>query len=125
MARPQIEIDKTNFESLCKMQCTLEEIAGFFNCSKDTIERWCERTYEDGFADTYKKYSQNGKISLRRLQFKLAERSTPMAIWLGKQYLNQRDRISNYVETDEESKELLKAYMEGVKGVESQENSNT
>ena len=91
MARPQIEINKEHFENLCNMQCTLEEIAGFFKCSKDTIERWCERTYEEGFADTYKKYSQNGKISLRRYQFKLAEKNASMAIWLGKQYLGQTD----------------------------------
>jgi transposase len=94
MARPQIEINKEHFENLCNMQCTLEEIAGFFKCSKDTIERWCERTYEEGFADTYKKYSQNGKISLRRYQFKLAEKNASMAIWLGKQYLGQTDVIT-------------------------------
>lgn len=93
MARPTIQIDKVQFESLCNMQCTLDEIAGFFKCSRDTIERWCERTYEEGFADTYKKYSQNGKISLRRYQFKLAEHNASMAIWLGKQYLGQTDKL--------------------------------
>lgn len=93
MARPQIQIDQKQFESLCNMQCTLQEIAGFFKCSIDTIERWCERTYDESFADTYKKYSQNGKISLRRYQFKLAEKNASMAIWLGKQYLGQTDRI--------------------------------
>lgn len=33
------------------------------------------------------------KIRLRRIQFKLAENSTPMAIFLGKQYLGQKDKI--------------------------------
>lgn len=94
MARPTIEINKEHFENLCNMQCTLDEIAGFFKCSRDTIERWCNRTYEEGFADTYKKYSQNGKISLRRYQFKLAEKNASMAIWLGKQYLGQTDVIT-------------------------------
>ena len=91
--RPKIEIDKRQFESLCNLQCTLDEIAGFFQCSRDTIERWCKNTYSEGFADTYKVYSQNGKISLRRQQFKLAEKSYAMAIWLGKQYLGQTDKI--------------------------------
>lgn len=90
--RPKKEIDQTLFEKLCGLQCTLEEIAGIFNCSPDTIERWCKRTYNEGFADTYKKYSATGKTSLRRAQFKLAEKSAAMAIWLGKQYLGQRDR---------------------------------
>ena len=34
-----------------------------------------------------------GKISLRRKQWQLAEKSASMAIWLGKQYLGQRDNV--------------------------------
>lgn len=93
MARPRIEISKTNFEKLCGLQCTLEEIAGFFNCSPDTVERWCKKEYKSGFADTYKKHSASGKISLRRAQFRLAEKSAAMAIFLGKNYLGQTDCI--------------------------------
>ena len=91
MPRPQKEIDSTQFEKLCGLQCTQQEIAGFFDCSPDTIDRWCHRTYEEGFAEVFKKYSASGKISLRRYQFRLAEKNASMAIWLGKQYLNQRD----------------------------------
>ena len=93
MARPTIEIKQEHFENLCNLQCTLDEIAGFFKCSSDTIERWCKRTYNMSFADTYKIYSQNGKISLRRYQYKLAEKNPSMAIWLGKQWLGQTDKI--------------------------------
>lgn len=89
--RPKTEIDLKSFENLCGMMCTLNEIAGFFNCSPDTIERWCKRTYKTTFADVYKKLSAKGKISLRRNQFKLSEKSAAMAIFLGKQYLNQSD----------------------------------
>ena len=32
-------------------------------------------------------------MSLRRTQFKLAEKNPTMAIWLGKQQLGQRDNI--------------------------------
>lgn len=91
MARPRIQINMKEFEGLCNMQCTLEEIAGFFNCSVDTIENWCKREYKERFSDVYKKKSVNGKISLRRIQFRLAETNTAMAIWLGKQHLGQRD----------------------------------
>lgn len=93
MARPVIEIKKEQFESLCNLQCTLDEIAGFFKCSSDTIERWCKRTYNESFADTFKKYSVNGKISLRRYQYKMAEKNPSMAIWLGKQWLGQTDKV--------------------------------
>jgi len=91
VARPRIEIDKAAFENLCAIQCTLNEIAYFFSCSDDTIERWCKREYGEGFAVVYKKKSSKGKISLRRTQFKLAETNTSMAIWLGKQILGQKD----------------------------------
>lgn len=91
--RPKIQIDNKQFEKLCGMQCTLEEIAGFFDCSMDTIERWCKRSYKMTFAETYKKYSYAGKLTLRRAQFKLAEKNASMAIWLGKQYLGQKDVV--------------------------------
>ena len=98
MGRPRKEIDKAQFEKLCKIQCALDEIADWFNCSEDTIERWCKRTYqdEDGnpltFAEVYKKYSAGGKIVLRRAQMKLAEKNATMAIFLGKNYLGQTDK---------------------------------
>ena len=91
--RPKKEIDKVKFEKLCGMQCTLKEIAGFFDCSEDTIERWCKDTYKAIFADVFKIHSASGLISLRRTQFKLAEKSAAMAIFLGKQYLHQSDKI--------------------------------
>lgn len=89
--RPKKEIDEEQFKKLCGLQCTLDEISGFFDCSPDTIERWCKRTFNDTFAEIFKIHSAQGKISLRRYQFKLAEKSAAMAIWLGKQYLNQKD----------------------------------
>lgn len=114
MARPQKEIDQNLFEKLCGLQCTLTEIAGVFDCSEDTIERWCKRTYEEGFAETYKKHSAVGKMSLRRAQFRLAEKSAAMAIWLGKQYLEQKDNIEF---EDKESIARLDAILEGLRNV--------
>ena len=81
MGRPRKEIDKDMFERFCGIFCTEEEIAGFFKCEKSTIERWCKRTYGKTFADVYKIYTANGKMSLRRMQFKLAEKSPAMAIF--------------------------------------------
>ena len=91
MARPRTQIDKDQFEKLCSIQCTLSEIAGYFNCCEDTIENWCKRTYKEGFSDIYAKKRGIGKISLRRSQFRMAETNPSMAIWLGKQYLGQRE----------------------------------
>ena len=52
MGRPQIEIDKAQFEKLCGLLCTEAEIASWFRCSVDTLERWTKRTYGETFADT-------------------------------------------------------------------------
>ncbi len=95
MARPRIEIDEDNFKKLCGLQCTLSEIASFFQCSEDTVERWCKRELNLSFADAFKKHSAAGKISLRRWQFKMAEHNVSMAIFLGKNWLGQTDKIEN------------------------------
>lgn len=92
MARPRIEIDREQFQKLCAIQCTLSEIASWFKCSEDTIERWCQREFKMHFAEAFKTYSADGKISLRRTQFKMAEHNCSMAIWLGKQYLGQKEQ---------------------------------
>ena len=52
------------------------------------------------FSDAYKNKSQLGKSSLRRAQFKLAEKNATMAIWLGKQYLDQKDVVEQYITSD-------------------------
>lgn len=92
MGRPLTNIDKKQFEKLCTLQCTKEEIAGFFECSEDTIEKFCKREYRETFTAVFKQKRQTGKISLRRSQWRLAEKNVSMAIWLGKQYLGQKEQ---------------------------------
>lgn len=91
--RPRVEIDRTVFENLCHIQATLTEIADWFDCSEDTVETWCKNTYGCLFSEAFKKYSAGGKISLRRSQFRLAEKNAAVSIWLGKQYLGQTDFV--------------------------------
>lgn len=98
--RPKKVINQKLFENLCGIQCTEVEICGVLECSADTLNRWCKRTYKMTFADTYKSKSQVGKSSLRRAQWKLAEKNASMAIWLGKQYLEQKDIVEQNVNAD-------------------------
>lgn len=93
--RPKKQIDVEQFKKLCQIQCTKEEIAGFFDCHEDTIDSWCKNTFGECFSLVHKKNSQGGKISLRRYQFKLAQTNASMAIFLGKQYLGQTDKVEN------------------------------
>ena len=82
---------KAQFEGLCRIQCTEEEICGVLNCDDATLCRWCKTVYGRTFADVYKEKRQGGKASLRRQQFKIAETNATMSIWLGKPYLGQSD----------------------------------
>ena len=91
MARPRKQIDQKQFENLCGLQCTKEEICYFFGVTYKTLESWCKRTYGEGFSDVFHKKRGIGRISLRRAQFRLAEKNAAMAIWLGKQYLLQTE----------------------------------
>lgn len=91
--RPRVNINWDELNKLCALQCTLIEIAYFFNCSVDTIERRIKSVKKETFADYYKKHSSEGKISLRRAQYsKALEGNVPMLIWLGKQTLGQKDK---------------------------------
>lgn len=111
MARPRIEIDFDQFQKLCTIQCTLAEIASWFKCSEDTIERWCKRELKMSFAEAFKTWSADGKISLRRTQFRMAETNVSMAIWLGKQYLGQRDQQDVRLEqNDDDSIKAMEEY---------------
>lgn len=117
--RPPKEIDKEQFENLCGLQCTKLEICDWFDIADKTLENWCKRTYQAGFSEVFKVKRGKGKISLRRAQFRLAEKNATMAIWLGKQYLGQRDCVE--VSADVEIKDdALSASLEelakGLKG---------
>lgn len=117
MNRKKIVIDRESFERLCSIQCTLPEIAGFFKCSHDTIERWCKKEYGINYGDVHQMYRQDGLVSLRRIQFKQAEKVPTMAIWLGKQYLGQRDVVSVDLNKEQEDDPLTKAIKETIDGV--------
>lgn len=97
--RPKKEIDKKQFENLCGLQCTKEEICAWFDVTDKTLDAWCKRTYKQTFSEVFSQKRGKGKISLRRSQFRLAEKNANMAIWLGKQYLDQKDNID--IETTE------------------------
>ena len=84
MARPQKEIDVEQLDKLAAMQCTLQEIADWFNVDKSTISR--------RFATNITKGKSKGKISLRRAMYtKALGGNVTMCIWLSKQYLGMKD----------------------------------
>ena len=114
MARPRKDISAEQFEKLCGLQCTKIEIAEYFEVSEDTLERWCKRHYGVNFAVVYAQKRVKGRVSLRRMQWRLAEKNTAMAIFLGKNYLDQRETPA-----DGENTETLKRALEIIGSVSS------
>ena len=117
MGRPRIELDPAEIEKLCRLNCTMDEIAAFFECSVDTIERRMKE--DEDLKLAIEKGRATGKISLRRKQFQILEdsNSASMAIWLGKQLLGQRDNLD--VTTESKDKSSVTKAMELFKQVAS------
>ena len=87
-----VAIDIEQVKGLASIQCTLEEIAALMKLKKrQFIDRMnaspeLREAIEDGRA--------NGRASIRRAQVRLLEAgNATMGVWLGKQYLGQRDQI--------------------------------
>lgn len=81
---------KARLAELGAVQYSLAEVAEDFGATEDDVADFFARcrparaVYEQAVADARK--------SLRTTQFKLAEKSSTMAIFLGKHYLGQADR---------------------------------
>ena len=107
VGRPKIEMSDKDFSILINMiriQCTAQEICDVLGISEDTLgRRIAERGIEgaSNFAELYKKHQSEGKASLRRAQWKLAESgNATMLIWLGKQVLGQSDKSEVFVQDE-------------------------
>ena len=88
--RPPLEISAKSVEELAALGCNPEEIAGVLGCSRDTIDR--------NFAEQVGRGRNRLAKQLRGKQIDLAmEGSVPLLIWLGKQYLDQRDKADTTV----------------------------
>ena len=96
-------------ENMASIHCTQEEICGVMSVDHKTFTRMLKEHYNLDFSQFFKKYSASGKMSLRRAQFKAAvdKGNTAMLIWLGKQYLGQRDVV---IEDGQEGSVIELAY---------------
>jgi hypothetical protein len=94
MARPKkYNIDTKQLQKLASLGCTNKEMADFFGCSPDLLEKSYSVFLTKGRAEQ--------RIRLRQLQWKSAEKgNVTMQIFLGKNMLGQQDKIEE-TELDE------------------------
>jgi hypothetical protein len=104
-------IDWKIFEKLCNIQCTAVEMAAFLEVDNHTLYDRTKREYGEEFPEVYKRFSQGGKCSLRRMQWQLASKNVAMAIWLGKQHLGQREPQAIEVTTPPKKEEINYEHM--------------
>ena len=80
-------------ENLARIMCTEEEIAQCLGASVDTL---LNSDNKELFRTAIKRGNSIGKQSLRRKQYEVAMKgNSSMLIWLGKQWLNQTDKVEN------------------------------
>lgn len=77
-------------QALGRLQCTNEEIASCLGTTDTTL---LNAQNKEVFLGALEKGKAEGRMSLRRIQMKLAETSATMAIFLGKQILGQRENV--------------------------------
>ena len=90
VGRPKVNIDPEQVLRLARLHCTMQEMADFFGCHRDTLH--------NNFSAEITKGRSEGNISLRRKQWQIAvEKGNPvLLIWLGKQMLGQvNERIDS------------------------------
>lgn len=119
MGRPKKNLTPKEWDSvkyMCMIHCTGEEIAGVMQMDYDTLNRNCKEKYGYNISEYIKKNQSNGKMSLRRAQWKSAENgNVTMQIWLGKQWLGQKEVQEISVANDDETISAMKAYFNGRK----------
>jgi hypothetical protein len=84
------------FEAACRMKATTQEITHLLGLREERhLKAAVKDHYGLPYAEVYAVKSAEGVISLRRSQWMSAvrDRNVTMMIWLGKQYLGQKDRF--------------------------------
>ena len=91
--RPEIKIDWSKVDKYLQAQCNGIGIAGLLGISKDTLYDKCLEDNKTLFSDYSALKKGEGKELLRAKQFSTAmEGDKTMLVWLGKQYLDQKER---------------------------------
>jgi hypothetical protein len=96
MGRKKINIDWDKVDGYLKAQCSGLGIASILGICEDTLYRRCVLEKKQEFQEYAAFKKGEGREILRAKQFKAAmDGDKTMLIWLGKQYLEQSDKIDH------------------------------
>lgn len=117
MGRPPVDIDWEQFDTLCKIHATLEEIAYFFKCCIETIQNRVKAEKGVTFSTYYAQVSIGGRLSLRRHMWEhaLKKDNPEMQRFLSKQKperggLGFSDKTTNELEVGDGSFEKMMGF---------------
>ena len=90
--RPRIELDPKQAKIFGYFRATYDTMAEQIGCHVDTIRAAMQKE-DSEFSKAYKKGFSGMKMKLSEAQVKTAieEHNPTLLVWLGKQYLNQKD----------------------------------
>lgn len=124
--RPRTEFNHKAFVDLVGLGVEADGILWYFRdqetqkpANQDTLSRWCKREFGCTFQEYFRQNKGMAfKVKLLQNQLKLSEKSAAMAIFLGKQYLGQKDNPVEVTHTvspiDEITKEIFRIQQEQV-----------
>lgn len=93
--RPKAEIDWAEVDKYLKAQCDGVGIAAILGVYPDTLYNACERDHKTTFSAYSQLKKTEGKELLRQKQIEVAMGGDKtMLVWLGKQYLDQSDKVA-------------------------------
>jgi len=93
MSRPKVNIDWKKVDFYLRAHCDGVGIAGLLGIHPNTLYLAVESEFKVSFSEYSAQKKSEGKEMLRGKQFQLAaEGDKTMLVWLGKQYLGQKDK---------------------------------
>ena len=119
IGRPKINVEPKQLRKLTEIRCSLAEIAYYFDCSQDTIERRCKAFFGITFAELKKQSKVGTKLAIKKQLFKMAMNGNTtilMKLADNLHIFDEEDKKNSLIsETPEEEVERIKEDMTPVK----------
>ena len=90
-----MDIEREEFERLCRMQYGLPRLGVYFGCTQKQLRRWIRDVYGRAPETVLQMLAERGRAQLLQAQFELAGKNATVALRLGELYLQQEGQASD------------------------------